>query len=53
MNTINVYYVDAALSHDACMNAFADSGIYVLVSVVSPKTAVLRVSLNALGRLQY
>lgn len=47
MNTISVYTVDATLSHDGCMNAFADAGIYVLVGLAAPKYAVNRVSIAA------
>jgi hypothetical protein len=29
INTVYVYVVDSQQSHDGCMNAFADQGIYV------------------------
>lgn len=40
VNTIRVYHVDSAGDHDACMNTFADAGIYVMVDLDSFKTYI-------------
>lgn len=32
-NARRVYHVDAEASHEGCMKAFADTGIYVLVDI--------------------
>ena len=36
INAIRVYTVDNSASHDACMNALADAGIYLILDVNTP-----------------
>ncbi|KIX05497.1 1,3-beta-glucanosyltransferase gel1 [Rhinocladiella mackenziei CBS 650.93] len=36
INTIRVYTVDNTADHDACMNALADAGIYLVLDVNTP-----------------
>ena len=38
MNAIHVYALDPTKSHDDCMNAFADAGIYVFADLSAPVT---------------
>lgn len=38
-NTIRVYHVDPAQSHDKCMQAFADQGVYLFLDLSSFNTA--------------
>jgi len=44
INTIRVYTVDNSVSHDTCMNALADAGIYVVIDVNSPNYSINRVN---------
>jgi hypothetical protein len=39
-NAIRVYHVDPTASHDGCMSAFADAGIYLLVDLDTFNTAI-------------
>lgn len=42
INTIRVYSVDNTLDHDTCMSALADSGIYLILDINSPKYSLNR-----------
>jgi hypothetical protein len=42
LNTVRVYSVDNSKSHDDCMNALADAGIYVVLDVNTPKYSLNR-----------
>lgn len=42
-NVVRVYSVDPTLNHDACMNAFAENGIYVIVDMSTPTYSINRV----------
>ena len=42
LNTIRVYSVDNSASHDKCMNALADAGIYLVLDVNTPKYSLNR-----------
>jgi hypothetical protein len=42
-NVARVYTVDPTLNHEACMNAFADAGIYVLVDMTTATYSIDRV----------
>ena len=42
INTVRVYSVDNSVSHDACMNALAAAGIYVVLDVNSPLYSINR-----------
>ncbi|KAH0848767.1 hypothetical protein AYO21_09873 [Fonsecaea monophora] len=42
INAIRVYTVDNSASHDACMNALADAGIYLILDVNTPKYSLNR-----------
>ena len=42
LNTIRVYTVDNSKSHDKCMNALKDAGIYLILDVNSPKYSLNR-----------
>ncbi|CCF60441.1 hypothetical protein KAFR_0K00860 [Kazachstania africana CBS 2517] len=42
INTVRVYTVDNSLSHDDCMNAFADAGIYLILDVNTPDASINR-----------
>ncbi|KUJ17299.1 uncharacterized protein LY89DRAFT_50312 [Mollisia scopiformis] len=44
VNTVRVYYVDPTEDHDGCMLAFEDAGIYALVALDSPYSAINRIS---------
>ncbi|KAK8215404.1 1,3-beta-glucanosyltransferase [Zalaria obscura] len=44
INTIRVYTVDNTASHDECMSALADAGIYVALDVNTPKYSINRAS---------
>lgn len=40
INTIRVYSVDNTKSHDECMNALKDAGIYLALDVNTPKYSI-------------
>jgi hypothetical protein len=40
MNSIRVYHVDPKGSHDACMKAFADAGVYVWLDLDTFETQI-------------
>jgi len=40
INTIRVYSVDNSMSHDTCMTALANAGIYLILDVNSPKYSI-------------
>lgn len=40
-NVIRVYRVNATLDHTACMNTFADAGIYLFLDLETPDTTVI------------
>jgi hypothetical protein len=42
INTIRVYTVDNSVNHDACMNALAAAGIYLVLDVNSAKYSINR-----------
>ena len=42
INAIRVYTVDNTASHDTCMNALADAGIYLILDVNTPKYSLNR-----------
>lgn len=42
LNTIRVYAVDNSVNHDACMNALAEAGIYLVLDVNNPKYSLNR-----------
>lgn len=42
LNAIRVYTVDNTASHDECMNALADAGIYLILDVNTPKYSLNR-----------
>ncbi|KAM3586808.1 1 3-beta-glucanosyltransferase gel4 [Umbelopsis sp. WA50703] len=44
LNTIRVYEIDPTKNHDACMNAFASAGIYLLLDIATPKHSINRVT---------
>jgi hypothetical protein len=46
LNAVRVYTVDNSQSHDECMQALADAGIYLILDVNTP-----HYSLNRLGRV--
>ncbi|EXJ77112.1 1,3-beta-glucanosyltransferase gel1 [Capronia epimyces CBS 606.96] len=46
INTIRVYTVDNTASHDACMSALADAGIYLVLDVNTPKYSLNRADPN-------
>jgi hypothetical protein len=46
VNTISVYYAGSGDDHTGCMSAFEDAGIYVMVGLASPLTAINRVRNN-------
>lgn len=43
-NVIRVYAIDPAQSHDKCMNALADAGIYVIADLSAPGQSIIRSS---------
>jgi hypothetical protein len=44
VNPVRVYYTSPSGDHTGCMSAFEAAGIYVIVSLDSPLTAINRVS---------
>ncbi|KAK9761199.1 40S ribosomal protein S27, partial [Basidiobolus ranarum] len=42
LNTIRVYQVDNTLNHDACMEALADAGIYLVLDISTPTYSINR-----------
>ncbi|CAO3686099.1 unnamed protein product [Umbelopsis ramanniana] len=42
VNTVRVYEIDPSKNHDACMNAFASAGIYLLLDIATPKHSINR-----------
>lgn len=42
INTIRVYAIDTSVSHDDCMNAFAEAGIYVISDLDEPGESINR-----------
>ena len=46
LNAIRVYTVDNTASHDECMNALADAGIYLILDVNTPKYSLNRADPN-------
>lgn len=46
LNAIRVYTVDNTASHDDCMNALADAGIYLILDVNTPKYSLNRADPN-------
>lgn len=42
INTVRVYEIDNSLSHDDCMSALADAGIYLILDVNTPKYSINR-----------
>ncbi|KAL6941911.1 hypothetical protein ACO0QE_003072 [Hanseniaspora vineae] len=42
VNTVRVYSVDPTSNHDACMDAFAKKGIYVLFDLSEPDVSIAR-----------
>jgi hypothetical protein len=42
INTIRVYITDNSVNHDECMNALADTGIYVILDVNNPLYSINR-----------
>ena len=42
INTIRVYAIDPTKSHDICMEAFQDAGIYILLDLAEPDTSIAR-----------
>ncbi|EGV60712.1 hypothetical protein PSN45_001500 [Yamadazyma tenuis] len=42
INVVRVYHIDPNKNHDACMNAFATKGIYVLCDLPEPETSINR-----------
>lgn len=47
INTIRIYTVDNTANHDACMNALAAAGIYLVLDVNSPKYSLNRATPHA------
>lgn len=45
-NSIRVYHVDPNGSHDACMSAFADAGIYLWLDLDTFTSQIEQVSTN-------
>ena len=48
-NAIRVYHVDPDGSHDGCMKAFADRGIYMFIDLDTFTTQIEQVSRGFLG----
>ena len=42
INTVRVYTIDNTASHDGCMSALADAGIYLVLDVNTPKYSLNR-----------
>lgn len=42
VNTIRVYHIDPQASHDICMKALSDAGIYVLIDLAEPHISIVR-----------
>jgi len=50
-NTIRVYHVDSSANHDACMQTFANAGIYAFVDVSTYSNALTEVCQAAVSSL--
>lgn len=44
VNTVRVYQIDPTQSHDVCMDAFANHGIYVLADMSEPGRSINRIA---------
>ena len=44
INTVRIYSVDNTANHDACMNALAEAGIYLVLDVNTPNYSLNRAS---------
>lgn len=42
LNVVRVYEVDPSKNHDACMKAFSDAGLYLLLDIATPKFSINR-----------
>ncbi|CAO3644654.1 unnamed protein product [Cunninghamella blakesleeana] len=42
MNVVRVYEINLDKDHDACMKAFEDAGLYLLLDIATPKNSVNR-----------
>ncbi|KAG0171613.1 1,3-beta-glucanosyltransferase gas1 [Apophysomyces sp. BC1015] len=42
LNVVRVYEIDPKKNHDACMKAFADVGLYILLDIATPKFSINR-----------
>lgn len=49
VNSVTIYYVDTKLNHTDCMKRYADAGIYIWVSLVTPFSGINRVGLLLLA----
>ncbi|CCH40907.1 putative secreted protein [Wickerhamomyces ciferrii] len=53
INTIRVYSIDNEQSHDACMEALDDAGIYLILDVNTPKASISRASAKCSYNVKY
>lgn len=42
INVVRVYEIDPAKDHEACMKAFEDAGLYLLLDIATPKYSINR-----------